>query len=74
MNPWKVIAIIAILLLLFFAGVYSFDKTRDYYFNEGYKTGTADIILRINQNGEIPVLYQEDNQTLIKWVAVGVEE
>ena len=70
MNTWKVIAIVAIILLLGFGGFFSYQVIKTYHFNRGYDTGVGEIILKINQDKAIPVLQYENNETFVVWVVL----
>ena len=72
----KIIAIIILSLILVVALSYVvFIKANDYlivnkeeHYTEGYNQGQYDIINKINTDGEVPIVYEENDQLKINWV------
>ena len=44
------------------------EERSSQYFNGGSLYGSEQIILKINQEGTIPVIKQDGNQTSIQWI------
>ena len=62
------------LILLAGIGVYAYNIIIDDSYLQGYNQGQADIIIKINTEGVVPVMYQEGNQTKINWVSISNEQ
>lgn len=64
--------IILVVLLIGYVGFTEFNKSqldlKESYYIEGYNIGQYDIIMKINSERTIPVLYEEDGQTKLEWV------
>jgi len=66
---WIIAGILFIILLI--AGTYfGYKYLQQKSFVKGYNTGQLDLAIKINQNGQIPVINQQENQTLINWINI----
>ncbi len=67
----KIIAIIILsLIILGGIGVYGYNKITEKAYVKGYNQAQVDIIIKINTEGVIPVLYQEGEETKINWIEI----
>lgn len=64
----KGILIIILILIVLIAGIYILnDKViRPHYYQEGYQAGVYDVIIEINQEGQIPITINET----IEWINI----
>ncbi len=71
----KTIAII-VLSLIIIGGLifYGYEQTKEDSYLQGYNQGQADIIIKINTEGVVPVIYQEGEETRVNWVSITNEE
>ena len=69
-NKQTIVIIILSLIILGGIGVYGYDQITEKAYVEGYNQGQADIIIKINTEGVVPVLYQEGKETRINWIKI----
>lgn len=64
--------IILVLIIIGFAGYFAYNYLGNKFYQQGYNQATGELILKINQDGQIPVIYY-NNQTgnsTIKWQSI----
>lgn len=64
-NQTKIIIVLALCLVLVF-GYVAYKEISDYYLTQGYSLGQNDLIIKINNDGLIPVI---DNQN-VTWIPI----
>jgi len=74
MNKWKITAIICIILLIASAGFFSYSYVSSSNYNDGFRDGNeigkTNIIAQINNQGKIPIIQGQGNQSQINWIDI----
>ncbi len=69
-NTGWIIAGILILVILSYAGLSFLNSQADKKIEEGVLIGQEQIVLKINQEGAVPVISQEEEELYIEWVSI----
>ncbi len=69
-NLGWIISGILILVILSYAGFLFLNSQADKKIEEGVLIGQEQIVLKINQEGTVPVISQEEEELYIKWVSI----
>ena len=69
-NLGWIIAGILILVMISYAGLSFLNSQADKKIKEGVLIGQEQIVLKINQEGIVPVISQEEEELYIKWVSI----
>jgi len=74
MNKTKITIITLSIILALSLGYITYSEVyiphQEQNFIEGYNQGALDIIIRINQEGKIPITSLQDNQTQLNWIPI----
>ncbi len=73
-NKWKLIAIISIILLILISLYFLYNYIFTLGFNQGFQQGATQqynsLIFKINNEGVIPVLTNQNNETQVDWINI----
>ena len=69
-NIGWIISGILILVILLYAGFLFYNSQTEKGIDEGILIGREQIVLKINQEGIVPVISQEEEELYIKWVSI----
>ena len=69
-NLGWIISVILILVILSYTGFLFLNSQTEKGINNGILIGQEQIILKINQEGAVPVISQEENGNYINWIGI----
>ncbi len=69
-NLGWIISVILILVILSYAGSLFLNSQTEKGIEEGILIGQEQVILKINQEGTVPVISQEEEELYIEWVSI----